>query len=298
MVSKAPGHITGFFSVVFGKNLESTGSIGAGVCIEPGASVDLRVQQGVGSIKVVDNGVEVAGDITKRVISNILGDRLQMYDIEVVVEHSLPLSQGFGLSASIALSVANEIVKKFGMRKNPQDMLRYVHEAEVKLGGGMGDAVAEVFGSFVLREKAGLPPYGRVRVLNFEHDTVVATIVGPPILTATILGNSSVMDKINRVGAECVREFAHNPSIDNFFAQSWRFSTETGLACAKIRRVVDDVRKFGLASMCMLGNAVFAIGDEDKLRRTMEKFGEVHVLKVARKGADGYFSHNTLHPKP
>ena len=43
--------------------------------------------------------------------------------------------------------------------------------------------------------------------------------------------------------------------------------------------------QFGMASMCMLGNSVFASGNTDKLCETLSKFGRVFVCTVDECGA-------------
>jgi len=48
---------------------------------------------------------------------------------------------------------------------------------------------------------------------------------------------------------------------------------------------IDAANQYGMASMCMLGNSVFAIGDTDALCKTLTNFGRVYVCLVDEYGA-------------
>jgi pantoate kinase len=59
----------------------------------------------------------------------------------------------------------------------------------------------------------------------------------------------------------------------------------TGLADEKRRKIVDIANNFGRASMCMIGNSIFAVGDSESLAQVLSNFGRVYRAKVDTQGA-------------
>jgi pantoate kinase len=52
----------------------------------------------------------------------------------------------------------------------------------------------------------------------------------------------------------------------------------------KVRKAIQVAQMHGLASMCMLGNAVFAVGDTDKIFQNLLSLGKPIVCNVNKKG--------------
>jgi len=75
------------------------------------------------------------------------------------------------------------------------------------------------------------------------------------------------------------------PSIENLFSLSQVFTKKTNLAEKRVLEAIEASSRYGMASMCMLGNSVFAIGERDKLCQTLASFGEVFVCSVDECGA-------------
>lgn len=95
-----------------------------------------------------------------------------------------------------------------------------------------------------------------------------------------MLNNPEHRKKINRYGVMCMKEMMNKPTIENFFHLSYDFTLKTGLINRKIIRVIEDVSKHGMASQAMLGNPVFAIGDTEKLVKTLKDFGTIYVCRI------------------
>ncbi|MBA3043627.1 hypothetical protein FP804_00645 [archaeon] len=73
------------------------------------------------------------------------------------------------------------------------------------------------------------------------------------------------------------------PSIENLFNLSYDFAVKTGLANKRIIKIIEEANKYGTSSQAMLGNSVFAIGDTEKLVKTLKNFGKVYVCSIGRK---------------
>ncbi len=103
--------------------------------------------------------------------------------------------------------------------------------------------------------------------------------------TKDILKNERVADRISESGRECMNEIFASPTVENFFFLSRRFAEETGLMNEKVKKAVEEACRYGMASMCMLGNSIFAMGDTKKIARVLSKYGKVYTCTVDEKGA-------------
>jgi pantoate kinase len=66
---------------------------------------------------------------------------------------------------------------------------------------------------------------------------------------------------------------------------SLAFSKSTELMVKEVEEAVMVARKHGLASMSMLGNSIFAMGDTQGLVSELKSYGIVYVCKVDKEGA-------------
>jgi pantoate kinase len=204
--------------------------------------------------------------------------------IYIVVKTTLylPVKQGFGMSAAGALSATYALAKIIGVSKN--EAMKASHFAEVQLRTGLGDVMASCFGGVEIRKSAGLPPWGIIEHIPGKYDLVLC-IVGKKLETRKILSDSSKINKIIDYGKYCTKKLLENPSIENLFLLSYSFAKKTDLLEKHTQEAVDAANKFGMASMCMLGNSVFAIGKTDELCKTLSLFGKIYVCSVDENGA-------------
>jgi len=114
---------------------------------------------------------------------------------------------------------------------------------------------------------------------------VVLCVIGEKIDTKKILSDSTKINEISSYGRYCTKKILENPSIENLFSLSQMFTMKIGLADKRILRAIKSANHHGMASMCMLGNSVFAIGDTNMLCETLSVFGETYVCTVDKYGA-------------
>jgi pantoate kinase len=62
------------------------------------------------------------------------------------------------------------------------------------------------------------------------------------------------------------------------------FTIKTGLGEKKVLEAIESANHYGMASMCMLGNSVFAIGNTNKLFETLSSFGKTYICSVSDSG--------------
>jgi len=280
-VAFAPGHISGFFEPIYDQDLTRTGSRGAGINISLGAVSEVFAESSTKQdFEIYVNNRKSSAPVIKLALKYMLGDN----PIRVTVKTGLdlPVRQGFGMSAASALSATYALAKVTGVSKN--EAMKASHFAEIQLRTGLGDVMASCFGGVEIRKSAGLPPWGIIEHIPGKYDLVLC-VVGKKLDTKKILSDSAKASKIVDYGKYCTKKLLENPSIENFFSLSQTFAKKTDLADKRVIEAINAANQFGMASMCMLGSSVFAIGKTDELCKSLSSFGKVYVCSVDECGA-------------
>ena len=277
----APGHISGFFEPVYEQDMSRTGSRGAGINISLGAMSEVFAE---GSTKqdfeVFINNRKSNAPVTKLALKYLIGEN----PLKVIVKtkYELPFGQGFGMSAACALSATYALSEIVDLSFS--DAMKAAHFAEIQLKTGLGDVMASCFGGIEIRKSPGLPPWGIIEHIPGKCDLVLC-IVGKKLDTKKILNAPQKVTKVVDYGKYCTKKILESPSVENLFSLSQTFTKKTDLADTHVLKAIDAVDKFGKASMCMLGNSVFAIGKTDELCKTLSSYGKVIVCSVDEYGA-------------
>jgi pantoate kinase len=98
--------------------------------------------------------------------------------------------------------------------------------------------------------------------------------------TKKILNDPIKAGKIVDNGKLCTKKLIEKPTIENLFSLSQTFAEKTGLLDINVQKAINAANKYGMASMCMLGNSLFAIGKTNELKSILSNFGEVYVSSV------------------
>ena len=277
----APGHISGFFEPIYNQDMSRTGSRGAGINISLGAVSEVFAEESTKQ----DFEIYVNNRKSNAPVINLaLKLMIRKNPIHVIVKTTLdlPVRQGFGMSAASALSATYALAKITGISKN--EAMKASHFAEIQLRTGLGDVMASCFGGVEIRKSAGLPPWGIIEHIPGKYDLVLC-VVGKKLDTKHILSNSTKASKIIDYGKYCTKKLLENPSIENFFSLSQTFTKKIDLADKHVLEAIDAANQFGMASMCMLGSSVFAIGKTDELCKSLSSFGELYICSVDECGA-------------
>lgn len=282
MATKAfcPGHVTGFFEICPSENVLAMGSRGAGMCLSLGATATVEIEESKKqTIDIRLDGKKADAPVTRTAVKYLLADKKLAVDVKIV--HDLPLSQGFGMSAAGALSTTIALARELDVRR--QTAFEAAHIAEITHKSGLGDVSALRRGGITVRVKPGLPPKGRVVSIT-GTPIVVLAVLGRGLRTSTVLSNPTKRKKINASGGRTVDSLLREPTLDKLMELSYEFAVESGLATKRIIEATSAASKLGRASMAMLGNSVFAVGDADGLARVLSDYGETWVCKVDPQG--------------
>lgn len=325
-----PSHITGFFSIFDNENPLLKGSLGAGVLLDRGVitEIDRNADE---SFSIMINGKkdEYNEVIILKTIEfmdkELNNDKIQFNLDNILINQTIqvPIGCGFGSSAASAIGTAICINEYFELGLSIEECGKYAHLAEVSLGTGLGDVIAELSKGIVLRTKVGAPGFGEVKSIvphektgfgvfePLKSDFYVITKTLGEISTASIIEDPKHKKLITQVGLEIGDEFNEkddgivigskfknrfNVAVDNefneeetikkFMKASLSFAKKTHLINDDLLKIVHELhgRVLG-SSMAMLGNTVFAIANEDqKLKLEAEYYNEFDFYKLETEG--------------
>jgi pantoate kinase len=281
-IAFAPGHISAFFEPVYsGQNMDRSGSRGAGITISLGALSQVTVKPtSPHTISVRINGSPSNAPVTKLALKYLMGETPLRITVDTMLD--LPVSQGFGMSAGGALSSTLALADLLHLPRD--NAVKAAHYAEVQLRTGLGDVVASSFGGIEIRREAGLPPWGMLEHIPGKYDMVLC-VIGKEIETKKILSDAARLREIASYGRYCTKKLLEKPSVEHLFSLAWEFTRKIGLADDLVLQAIEAANQYGMASMCMLGNSVFAMGNTPMLCKTLSVFGKIFCCTVDEGGA-------------
>ena len=270
-----PGHITGFFTIEDHDIALKKGSCGAGFLLSKGVKTTISPSDNL----IIDVN---QGD------STVIDEVLKILDIEndfkITQDIQLPIGAGFGTSAASALSLTLALNEFLDLGYSTELCGQIAHMAEVNLGAGLGDVIAQTGHGMVLRVAPGAPGIGEIK--SFTHDVYVAWKTFGEIETSSIIQDSEHKEIISDVGLKYLEFFEEKPSLRNFLDFSYKFSQETKLMSGEVRSLVDyfNSRSDILgSSMAMLGNTVFAFAQNEGAFKNLE-VEDLHIDKLNNNG--------------
>ncbi len=249
----APASLTCFFSPKMDDDPLKSGSLGVSIALNRGVSVAVEPSDGM---EIIVNG-ETWEFPTVQTIAQQLG-----FKGKVRIKMDLPAGCGFGMSGASALATAFAINEALNLNRSFFELADLTHKAEVINRTGLGDVVTQCFGGIVARKSALCP--SKCAIDRFLWNIELDVLIMGELPTEQILSDFP-LDEISKIGKNCLKEFLRNPSVVSLFGQSKRFAIETGLidVDSAVRDAVEAVEsEGGLASMVMLGRAVFAVKGE------------------------------------
>ena len=270
-----PGHITGFFTIEDHDITLKKGSCGAGFLMSRGVrttisdSDELEIDVNQGGSTVIDEVLKIMEIGT---------------DFKVTQDIQLPIGAGFGTSAASALSLTLALNEFLDLGYSTELCGQIAHMAEVNLGAGLGDVIAQTGHGLVLRVEPGAPGIGKIK--SFEHDVCIAWKTFGAIETSSVIQNPRHHQVISDVGLKYLEYFEEKPSLKNFLDFSNRFSNETKLMSDEVKNLVDYFNSrpdiLG-SSMGMLGNTVFAFAQNEDAFKNLE-VENLHIDKLNNVG--------------
>ena len=179
-----PGHITGFFTIENHEIKLKNGSCGVGFLLSKGVRTTVS-----SSDKLI---IEVnQGDST--VIDEVLSImEIDSTDFKITQDIQLPIGAGFGTSAASALSLTLALNEFLNLGYSDELCGQIAHMAEVNLGAGLGDVIAQTGKGLVLRTKPGAPGIGEIKSFNEDVFTISCCVPSISIINLEPLTATSI----------------------------------------------------------------------------------------------------------
>jgi pantoate kinase len=281
----APGHVTGFFEIHDeAEDLSRRGSRGVGICLSKGVFTEVKIQNSdERNIEISLVQGNAPAPVTRGVVERIIGNMPLQVEVSSTLE--LPQGQGFGMSGAGALSTALALVKALNLDISMNELVCIAHETEISLSTGLGDVMPQSIGGVVIRHKEGCYPQGKLEKIDAEDVEIVLCVIGEELPTKEIITDPDHKRRINENGKRCLHELLETPDLESMMRLSCEFSKDIGLETKEVEDAISAAKGFGMVSMSMLGNSVFAFGKGEQLAGILEKFGEVYICGIDQKGA-------------
>jgi pantoate kinase len=242
MKAFCPFHITGFFAIKL--NAEKVSSMGCGIVIADGATSEAFEGEG----RVYVNRSPSLAPTTKTVASSLSA---KLADIWTELEG--PVSCGLGTSGAGALSTALALNELWGLNYGFNILCKVAQRAEIENKTGVGDVIAQALGGIVIRKLNGVD---RIPAPPLE----VSYVVFGPLATREVLEDKRALAATSKFGSAALKDLLRKPTFDEFMRLSRHFAYDTELVSEKARDAIEAVEASGgLASMIMLGDAVYAV---------------------------------------
>jgi len=274
MKAWVPSHITGFFAAKRREDPLKSGSIGCGLTLALGATTTVEASN---KIEIILNGEPSEAPVSRYVV-----DTLARSPVRIRTHLEMPLGSGFGASGAGALGCAYVLNAHFELGLFANHAASVAHAAEVTNRTGLGDVIAQNSGGLVVRLEPGAPGVGRIDRIPVQPLKVNYVVKGP-ISTKEVLSDQVVMKAINSAGEAALKELLKRPTLQEFMLLSRHFTVQSGLASDWTLDAIEAVEAAGgMASMIMLGDAVFSFGGA----KALKEFGEVGTTTISQRGAN------------
>jgi pantoate kinase len=203
------------------------------------------------------------------------------------------MGSGFGSSGACALSLSLAINEALGLGLSRVEATRIAHIAEIECKTGLGTVLAETYGGFEVRIKAGAPGIGETKRIPITNNHLVVSLCLGPISTRMMLNDKNLCNRINEAGKGLTDSLLEAPSPRNFMILSRKFANSLGVFTDRLKTVLDETDANGfICSMAMVGESIFSIvkiDEVEKLANIFHKYKrsdkDVIVSSIDRRGA-------------
>lgn len=251
----APANISCVFKIYNHKNPRWMGSSGFGFTLNEGVIVEASRAE---KTEIFFNQRKVSLPTVRKVIRALVDER-----VKIILQSSLPLGYGFGLSGASALATSYALNKLFYLGKSYKQLAIVAHTAEVVSATGLGDVVNQYIGGMLVKFKPS--SHFIVKKIKLDNTPVYCKCFSK-LLTKSIITKPILRDRINASASITLNKLEEliqtrkEVYIKDIINLSKEFAITSGLLRnKKVKDTIDYIEeRHGHASMIMLGNAVFS----------------------------------------
>ena len=274
----APGNISGLFKIIANDDPAKMHSLGWGFTVSDGVNVQLT-RSNSPETQVSFN----CEPIDFPTVTSALRD-LSEQPLKVDISSNLPLSSGFGLSGAAtfaALIAANHLLD---LGTSRHDLAMIAHVAEVRNLTGLGDVCSQFNGGCLVKTTVGHP----LAATNIDLlPTPVHWRYFGKIRTSEILADHQRHQQINDAADQVLAliqntvDNGHNITFPELISLALGFAESSGLLMDnRVKNSISQAQSNGgVATMIMLGNAVFSTAPFPGSTQTMLSSTAAHLIE-------------------
>ena len=264
-----PLHVTGLWIPVWRHNPLLSGSLGAGLLMEPGIEVE-AVPAKEWRVEITVEGRQLSS--LPSVASETLKLMSSATPAHIRISSPVPLGAGFAVSAGIALGIALGAGLLSGM--GIVESAGIAHEAELRAGTGLGDVVAMLYGrGLEIRIAPGGPGLASVESYPVPRLGVLAAVLGR---METREMHRVLGERLYEAAAPRLARLLSRPGLEAFLREARGFSIDTGMAEDKLAGMLDQLVRVGALRGWYLKKKVLimVLGAEGK-QAVMERLASI-----------------------
>ena len=289
-------HLTLLFTVDdLALGLEQQGSVGAGLCIEDGTEAIAKGEDGSPSLVVSYLGEAYISTMYDEVLEVLCSEVPEAGELswELGIKVRLPVSQGFGMSASGAIAAAMAFQRALGIPH--EECLRraflVAHIVERSRSSGLGDTTALAAGGVERRLVAG-SPYSGPGLDNGPGKSEGWSLNTPVLLswkaetgvhTSQYIDDPRWKDRISEAGKEQMGKLG----VGVWDRSRWSELIESSRCFAESSSLLVDASRSELLSI--VSRTIAAANLSDVVRPLLCMLGESVVIVPENAESDGKF---------
>ncbi|MEM2349041.1 MAG: hypothetical protein QXG64_05005 [Acidilobaceae archaeon] len=268
--SIVPHHVTALFKPYFNPTIESTGSIGVGLVVEP-------------RVTVCSDGDILIGEYhvgSARRVAETLGFR----DKRIKIVTPLPVGVGYAVSAATAIAVSLALGSLRGYTVSR--LLRLAHESEVLERTGLGDVLAISCGvGLAIRVNPGAPGVGLAECTQIPSKLFILSLIVKREYTGEFVKNYMARG-LHEKAEPVILKITESLNFHTFAEEVLRFNIENRL----IRDLIGEsgeshiLKTPGLVTAYGKKGLLIVIVESDRVEDAL-----IHLSKL---------NHNILYLKP
>lgn len=151
----------------------------------------------------------------------------------------------------------------------------YAHRAEILEQTGLGTVSVNYdhAGAGAIT-KAGEPGAAEFTRIKLPKDIRLVTAYAAAFDKKDAFSSPSVSEKINRLGAQALRAFVSDPTLDTLGSEGEIFSRRLGLESPEVRKLIAAAKGAGAihASQNMIGYSVHSVVPDDEVAKVAKAF--------------------------
>ncbi len=229
-----PLHVTGLWIPVWRHSPLLSGSLGAGLLMEPGIEVE-ATRASEWRVEIIVEGRRLSS------LPSIASETLKLMNnatpAHIRISSPVPLGAGFAVSAGIALGIVLGAGLLSGM--GLLESASIAHEAEVRAGTGLGDVVAMLYGrGLEIRIAPGGPGLSRVESYPVPSLDALVAVLGR---METREMHRVLGERLYEAAAPRLARLLSRPGLIAFLREARGFSIESGMISKELAQLLDKL---------------------------------------------------------